>query len=110
MGVELNGAGNTSRPANAAGFVIHSAVHQARPDVVAACYTHSPYGMAWSAFARPLEMLNQVRAIPSMCDIAKANGGLSRTLLIYMAKLRPFIRLVYPAVVDLVEFSGQLTA
>jgi ribulose-5-phosphate 4-epimerase/fuculose-1-phosphate aldolase len=39
--------------------LIHSAVHKARPDVVAACHTHSPYGKAWSTFARRLEMLNQ---------------------------------------------------
>lgn len=51
--------GNMSLPANAAGFLIHSAVHKARPDVTAACHTHSPYGKAWSSFARPLEMLNQ---------------------------------------------------
>ncbi|KAJ5558725.1 Class II aldolase/adducin N-terminal, partial [Penicillium sp. DV-2018c] len=51
--------GNTSRPANAAGFLIHSAIHKARPDVNAACHFHSPYGKAWSAFAQPLEMLNQ---------------------------------------------------
>lgn len=51
--------GNLSRPANAAGFLIHSAVHKARPDVIAACHTHSPCGKAWSAFARPVEMLNQ---------------------------------------------------
>ena len=51
--------GNLSLPANAAGFLIHSAVHKARPDVTAACHTHSPYGKAWSAFAKPLEMLNQ---------------------------------------------------
>ncbi|KAL1583610.1 hypothetical protein WHR41_07767 [Cladosporium halotolerans] len=51
--------GNMSLPANAAGFLIHSAVHKARPDVAAACHTHSPYGKAWSAFGRPLEMLNQ---------------------------------------------------
>ena len=48
-----------SRPANAAGFLIHSAVHKARPDVIAACHAHSPHCMAWSGFARPLEMLNQ---------------------------------------------------
>jgi ribulose-5-phosphate 4-epimerase/fuculose-1-phosphate aldolase len=48
-----------SLPANAAGFLIHSAVHKARPDVTAACHTHSPYGKAWSSFAKPLEMLNQ---------------------------------------------------
>jgi ribulose-5-phosphate 4-epimerase/fuculose-1-phosphate aldolase len=51
--------GNTSRPANAAGFLIHSALHKARPDVHAACHTHSKAGKAWSAFARPLAMLNQ---------------------------------------------------
>ncbi|KAL1302033.1 hypothetical protein AAFC00_002482 [Neodothiora populina] len=51
--------GNMSRPANAAGFLIHSALHKARPDANAACHTHSPYGKAWSAFAKPLEMLNQ---------------------------------------------------
>jgi ribulose-5-phosphate 4-epimerase/fuculose-1-phosphate aldolase len=51
--------GNRSRPANAAGFQIHAAVHKARPDVHAACHTHSKAGKAWSAFCRPLEMLNQ---------------------------------------------------
>lgn len=51
--------GNMSFPANAAGFLIHSAVHKARPDVTAACHTHSPYGKAWSAFGRELEMINQ---------------------------------------------------
>lgn len=38
--------GNISRPANAAGFLIHSAVHKARPDVNAACHTHSKAGKA----------------------------------------------------------------
>jgi ribulose-5-phosphate 4-epimerase/fuculose-1-phosphate aldolase len=52
-------AGQTSRPVNGAGFLIHGAIHRARPDVNAACHAHSPYGKAWSAFARPLEMINQ---------------------------------------------------
>ncbi len=51
--------GNLSRPVNSAGFLIHSALHKARPDVNAACHAHSPYGKAWSAFGRRLEMLNQ---------------------------------------------------
>ncbi|POR38326.1 Uncharacterized protein TPAR_01467 [Tolypocladium paradoxum] len=51
--------GNMSRPSNAAGFLIHSALHKARPDVNAACHAHSVYGKAWSAFARPLDMINQ---------------------------------------------------
>lgn len=51
--------GNMRRPANAAGFLIHSAVHRAREDVIAACHTHSVHGMAWSAFGRPIEMITQ---------------------------------------------------
>jgi ribulose-5-phosphate 4-epimerase/fuculose-1-phosphate aldolase len=51
--------GNRSRPANAAGFLIHSAVHKARPDVDAACHCHGKAGKAWSAFGRRLEMINQ---------------------------------------------------
>jgi len=60
--LDYNGAvvgGNTSRPANAAGFLIHGAVHKARPDVHAACHMHSKAGKAWSAFNKKLEMLNQ---------------------------------------------------
>lgn len=55
--------GNTTRPANAAGFLIHSVIHQTRPDVHAACHFHSRFGKAWSAFGRPLEMINQDVAI-----------------------------------------------
>lgn len=44
---------------NTAGFRIHSALHKARPDVDAACHTHSTYGRAYSALGQPLEMLNQ---------------------------------------------------
>ncbi|GAB7364853.1 hypothetical protein MBLNU230_g5646t1 [Neophaeotheca triangularis] len=51
--------GNLSRPANGAGFLIHSALHKAREDVTAACHCHSVNGKAWSTFAQPLEMLNQ---------------------------------------------------
>ncbi|KAL6249594.1 hypothetical protein RBB50_003447 [Rhinocladiella similis] len=49
----------TKHKVNKAGFMIHAALHKARPDVNAACHTHSPYGRAWSAFGRPIEMLNQ---------------------------------------------------
>lgn len=44
---------------NRAGFMIHAALHKARPDVHAACHTHTPYGRAWSSFGKPIEMLNQ---------------------------------------------------
>jgi ribulose-5-phosphate 4-epimerase/fuculose-1-phosphate aldolase len=46
-------------PVNVAAFCIHSAVHAARPDVVAAAHSHSVHGKAYSAFARPLEPLTQ---------------------------------------------------
>ncbi|KAF7556867.1 hypothetical protein G7Z17_g1105 [Cylindrodendrum hubeiense] len=51
--------GNSAHPANAAGFLIHSALHEARADVNAACHFHSVHGKAWSTFAQPLEMINQ---------------------------------------------------
>jgi ribulose-5-phosphate 4-epimerase/fuculose-1-phosphate aldolase len=47
------------RPINQAGFVIHSAIHMARPDVLAAAHTHSTYGKAWSSLGRLLDPLTQ---------------------------------------------------
>ncbi|HEX4902779.1 MAG TPA: class II aldolase/adducin family protein [Acidimicrobiales bacterium] len=46
-------------PVNAAAFAIHSQIHAARPDVVAAAHTHSRFGRAWSTLARPLDALTQ---------------------------------------------------
>lgn len=46
-------------PVNQAAFAIHSQIHQARPDAVAAAHTHSRYGRAWSTLGRPLDMLTQ---------------------------------------------------
>lgn len=47
------------RPVNQAAFAIHSAIHQARPDVVAAAHTHATYGKAWSTLGRLLDPLTQ---------------------------------------------------
>lgn len=44
---------------NGAAFTIHSKVHQARPDVVAAAHTHSVYGKAWSSLGRTLDPITQ---------------------------------------------------
>lgn len=52
-------AGNRSRPANAAGWLIHAAIHRKRRDTNAACHAHTRYGKAWSAFGRRLDMINQ---------------------------------------------------
>ncbi len=47
------------RPINNAGFTIHSAIHAARPDVIAAAHTHSTYGKAFSTLGRLLDPLTQ---------------------------------------------------
>ncbi|KAI2634259.1 arad-like aldolase/epimerase [Hypomontagnella submonticulosa] len=66
--------GNTSRPANAAGYLIHSAVHKRRPhNIHAICHAHSNAGRAWSVFARPLEMLNQ-----DVCNFYNAHAVYAR--------------------------------
>ena len=44
---------------NRAAFAIHSQLHEARPDVVAAAHSHSLYGKAWSALGRLLDPLTQ---------------------------------------------------
>jgi len=44
---------------NRAAFAIHSQVHAARPDVVAAAHSHSIYGKSWSALGRLLDPITQ---------------------------------------------------
>lgn len=46
-------------PVNRAAFVIHAAIHQARPDIVAAAHSHSPYGKSFSSLGIPLAPLTQ---------------------------------------------------
>ena len=46
-------------PVNRAAFVIHSAIHEARPDVVAAAHAHSPHGKSFSSLGIPLAPLTQ---------------------------------------------------
>ena len=47
------------RPVNRAAFVLHSAVHAARPDINAAAHSHSVYGKALSALGRTLDPITQ---------------------------------------------------
>jgi ribulose-5-phosphate 4-epimerase/fuculose-1-phosphate aldolase len=44
---------------NRAAFVLHSAIHAARPDVIAAAHAHSPYGKSFSSLGIPLAPLTQ---------------------------------------------------
>jgi len=48
-----------NRPVNAAAFAIHSELHKARTDVVAAAHCHSMYGKTFSTLGRPLKMISQ---------------------------------------------------
>lgn len=44
---------------NRAGFVLHGAVHEEYPDVIAMCHAHTVYGTAWCSTGRPLDMISQ---------------------------------------------------
>jgi ribulose-5-phosphate 4-epimerase/fuculose-1-phosphate aldolase len=46
-------------PVNRAAFAIHSQVHAARPDVVAAAHAHSVHGKSWSSLRRTLDPITQ---------------------------------------------------
>ncbi|MEO8364414.1 MAG: class II aldolase/adducin family protein [Ilumatobacteraceae bacterium] len=48
-----------NQPVNRAAFVLHSAIHKARPDVIAAAHAHSVYGKAWSTLGRKLDPITQ---------------------------------------------------
>lgn len=54
-GEVVEGEGSVNR----AGFVIHSHIHAARPDVVSAVHAHSIHGRAWSSLGRLLDPINQ---------------------------------------------------
>ncbi len=48
-----------TKPVNRAAFVLHAAIHSARPDVIAAAHAHSPYGKSFSSLGIPLAPLTQ---------------------------------------------------
>ena len=48
-----------SQPVNRAAFVLHSAIHQARPDVIAAAHAHSVNGKAFSSLGMALAPITQ---------------------------------------------------
>jgi ribulose-5-phosphate 4-epimerase/fuculose-1-phosphate aldolase len=51
------------RPVNRAAFAIHSQVHQARPDVIAAAHAHSLHGKAFASLGIPLDAITQDAAV-----------------------------------------------
>ncbi|CAN5438537.1 class II aldolase/adducin family protein [soil metagenome] len=57
-GVVLEG----SWAVNRAGFVLHAAIHEANPHVMASCHAHTTNGMAWAALGRKLDPITQTAA------------------------------------------------
>lgn len=51
--------GGPVRLLNAAAFMIHSAVHEARPDVLCAAHSHSIYGRTFCSLGRELDCITQ---------------------------------------------------
>lgn len=51
--------GGPVRLLNAAAFMIHSAIHAARPDVLCAAHSHSIHGRAFCTLGRPLDIITQ---------------------------------------------------
>ncbi|EEH44563.1 uncharacterized protein PADG_00852 [Paracoccidioides brasiliensis Pb18] len=52
-------AGGKVRLLNTAAYMIHAAVHEARPDVMCAAHSHSIYGRTFCALGRPLDIITQ---------------------------------------------------
>lgn len=47
---------------NRAGFVLHAAIHEANPHILASCHAHTTNGMAWAALGRNLDPITQTAA------------------------------------------------
>lgn len=60
--VQVNHQGEVVRGSglvNPVGLLLHTAVHQARPEVAAVCHAHALHASAWSAFERLLDPITQ---------------------------------------------------
>ena len=51
--------GNADPSINITAYYIHWPIHEARPDIVCAAHTHTPYGTPWSANAEPFQQIVQ---------------------------------------------------
>ncbi|EPQ26096.1 uncharacterized protein PFL1_06304 [Pseudozyma flocculosa PF-1] len=61
---------------NQAAFAIHHAIHTARPDLDAACHSHSMYGKAFATLGRNIEITTQDScAFYNSCQLYENFGG-----------------------------------
>ena len=64
------------RPVNRAAFVLHAAIHELRPEVIAAAHAHSPYGKAFSSLGKRLDPITQDCCIFfNDHELIQADGG-----------------------------------
>ena len=47
---------------NRAGFVLHAAIHEHNPAILASCHAHTVNGMAWASLGRKLDPITQTAA------------------------------------------------
>jgi ribulose-5-phosphate 4-epimerase/fuculose-1-phosphate aldolase len=60
--VQVNHQGDIlvgERGVNPVGLLLHSAIHEARPEVTAVCHAHSLHGKAWASLGRLLDPISQ---------------------------------------------------
>ena len=87
------------RPVNAAAFAIHSELHKARPDVMAAAHSHSMYGRTFSTLGKPLKMISQDATMfyndVALCDAGSGavviDTGVSRAMAESLGKKKAMI-------------------
>lgn len=69
---------------NTTAYNIHHPIHDARPDIVAACHTHTGYGTPLAALCEPLRMISQEACafhrdqavyLGENLDVTTADGG-----------------------------------
>lgn len=61
--------GGQCRLLNAAAYMIHGAVHEARPDVMCAAHSHSIYGRSFCTLGKGIDMITQ-----DSCAFYKVSG------------------------------------
>jgi len=56
---EILAESGPQRLLNTSAFLIHAAIHEARPDILCAAHSHTIYGKAFSALGRELDIITQ---------------------------------------------------
>ena len=67
--------GGPVRLLNAAAFMIHGAIHNARPDVQCAAHSHTVYGRAFCALGRELDIITQDSCSFYNVSLSRPDGG-----------------------------------